>query len=433
MRILPELFENSIKSHFSDLAEGVLSAIKTQDPIPAILLNPVKPNSIKYHETIPWNKYGRTLSHRPDFITDPLYHAGTYYSQEPSSMIVGHLAKLFIGPNNTVLDLCASPGGKTLNLLNHSFNATIVANEINPVRNSILRENLAKWGASNIIVTQDEASAFRKMPGFFDFVLIDAPCSGEGMFRKDPFAIEQWSSELQEQCFLTQKEIVANGMSCLRKGGTLVYSTCTLNMRENESVGNFILKNGFEELQIPIPENWGTKKANVGHYFLPGRSLGEGLYFACFVKTTEGDVSEIEKRKTPTVISAIQINEEEISNETIVLGTSQSVVDERTTKVFNVLKEAFHIKKVGIEFSKTIKGIAKPSIEWSLSAANLNANGIDLSNEEALNYLKGNPIKSSQKGWRTVKYKNIPIGLVKGTGSRLNNHHPKNWRIRKHI
>ena len=191
---------------------------------------------------VPWSPYGRILAERPVFTLHPLFHAGCYYVQDSSAMYVGHVFRKFLPelrPGARVLDLCAAPGGKTTDLaasLRERFgdDFLLVSNEVMKDRARVLDDNVARWGDPNVVVTSVDPAAFASLGEYFDVIVADVPCSGEGMFRKDVRAEEQWSPELVKLCAARQKRILADVWPSLRRGGVLVYSTCTYEQAEND-------------------------------------------------------------------------------------------------------------------------------------------------------------------------------------------------------
>ena len=211
----------------------------------SVRLNPFKPADrplpvLEGARRVPWSPYGYILAQRPVFTLDPLLHAGAYYVQDSSAMFVGDLVRRLLEPGTfRVLDLCAAPGGKTTDVaasLRERFGDRflLVANEVMRARAAALADNLARWGDPNVVLTSVDPQAFGRLGGFFDMVIADVPCSGEGMFRKDPRAVEEWSPELVALCAARQRRILADAWPCLREGGVLVYSTCTFEEAEND-------------------------------------------------------------------------------------------------------------------------------------------------------------------------------------------------------
>ena len=225
----------------------------------SIRLNPFKGLDGPAGAPVPWSPYGRILSERPVFTLDPLFHAGCYYVQDSSAMFVGHLFRQLLAAGRTeppqnfaslipptsagqpvrVLDLCAAPGGKTTDLaasLREAYGDgfVLVANEVMKARVGVLDDNVARWGDPNVVVTSVDPAAFARLEGYFDIIVADVPCSGEGMFRKDPRAREEWSPAVVELCAARQKRILADVWPALREGGWLLYSTCTYEAAEND-------------------------------------------------------------------------------------------------------------------------------------------------------------------------------------------------------
>ncbi|MDE6483764.1 MAG: RsmB/NOP family class I SAM-dependent RNA methyltransferase, partial [Rikenellaceae bacterium] len=217
------------------------------------------------HGAVPvaWCDEGFSLPERPLFTLDPAFHGGAYYVQEAGSMFVGYLARHALDMSGSehpcVLDLCAAPGGKSTHLSSLlGERGTLVANEVIRGRVSILADNIRKWGLANTIVTGSDPAAFGAMGGLFDIMVIDAPCSGEGMFRKEPEALAQWSPDNVRMCVERGRRIIADAWDALAEGGILIYSTCTYNRHENEETVEWIADSfDTEAVDIPLPENSG--------------------------------------------------------------------------------------------------------------------------------------------------------------------------------
>jgi 16S rRNA C967 or C1407 C5-methylase (RsmB/RsmF family) len=319
--LLPQKFIEFLTEVAGDSSQLIISAIKESNPPVSIRLNPFKPvvkrvdsgttqffsadsvvhDAIITNDMIPWCSNGYYLKERPVFTLDPTFHAGAYYVQESSSMFLEMLNPLLqkLSPLN-VLDLCAAPGGKSTHLISILPPGTqITVNEVVKPRLSVLRENIIKWGVPGINVTSKEAHQFTSQ--LFDFILVDAPCSGEGMFRKDSAAISEWSEENVRMCAARQKNIVKDIWNALRPGGVLAYSTCTFNKYENDdnvlwfrnelgaqiiSLEEIYEKEGLgNSFNHKVRAEWGIKKSPQGGYqFFPGFVLGEGFYFALLYK-----------------------------------------------------------------------------------------------------------------------------------------------------
>ena len=355
---------------------------------------------------VPWCPEGFYLSGRPQFTFDPLFHAGCYYVQEAASMFVTHILRavanscvpsvasgiaessLFtLHSSLNVLDLCAAPGGKSTAMRTVLPEGSIlVSNEPNPTRAQILLENITKWGWPDCIVTNNYPRDLRKAKAKFDLILCDVPCSGEGMFRKDPQAISEWSLQNVEKCWRLQREIVADAWECLNPGGLLIYSTCTFNIKENEENVRWILDTyDAEPLTIPTDPSWNITGSLLPGFdapvyrFIPGITRSEGL-FVCVLHKFGG---------------------------TEVRRYGGARYDYRQMKGLSILVPPLHHTPV------------PPTI--------------DLPYSDALKYLRGEALvlpPGTPQGIVTVTYKGVPLGPVKNIGSRANNLYPKPWRIK---
>lgn len=296
MPMLPEQFiEQLTLSLGPERAGEVFSYIQDSQPSVAVRANPFKVSDAESLSFLPidaerstYSQWGRFLTSRPEFALDPLFHAGAYYVQEASSMYLERIMPLMAEmrqarPDGTfkVLDLCAAPGGKTthlLSMLREIPGSFLVSNEVIRTRAAVLCENVSKWGASNVVVTSNDPADFAALPGYFDVMVVDAPCSGEGMFRKDPEAVAQWSEDNVRLCAARQRRILSDVLPALRPGGLLVYSTCTFNHYEDEdNVAWLASEYGFEVLEQ--------------RHFYPGDDMaGEGFFFSLLRKDGGGDM-----------------------------------------------------------------------------------------------------------------------------------------------
>ena len=277
-------------------------------PTTAIRLNPFKPASgaTPSDTRIPWSKWGRILKERPVFTLDPLYHAGAYYVQDSSAQFVGHVFRKALAAEAdgaqpaawlNVLDLCAAPGGKTTDLAASlrercGDRFLLVANEVMRSRLGVLQENVAVWGDPRVAVTGVDPAVIGRQEGVFDVIVADVPCSGEGMFRKDPVAVREWSEETVDLCEKRARRIVADVWPALREGGLLVFSTCTFNTRENDGNVAWIARNLGATVLHPLagetwPEGFEVLPTEHGHLLVPGFVPGEGQYCAVLKKDGE--------------------------------------------------------------------------------------------------------------------------------------------------
>jgi 16S rRNA C967 or C1407 C5-methylase (RsmB/RsmF family) len=275
------------------------------DQVPSISLrtNPRKFNKLNDVEKIPWCETGIYLNERPSFTLDPIFHSGAYYVQEASSMFLEQaFRQIETGRNRIVLDLSAAPGGKSTHLLSLLDSSDLlVANEVIRSRVSVLNENIRKWGHQNVVVCSNDPADFSHLEGLFDLILIDAPCSGEGLFRRDASAIQQWSVDNTNLCSTRQRRILADIWPALKSGGYLIYSTCTFNPAENEENLQWLAENNdFESIRIPLQENWGVEEMEInglfGYRFLPHKVKGEGFFLTLIRKKDGIDSFSIPKK-----------------------------------------------------------------------------------------------------------------------------------------
>jgi 16S rRNA C967 or C1407 C5-methylase (RsmB/RsmF family)/NOL1/NOP2/fmu family ribosome biogenesis protein len=431
--------------------EAFESAIlQTVTPI-SIRLNPFKRMSDTPYEAnkpVPWCKDAFYLPERPIFTLDPAFHAGAYYVQEASSMFLHEalMQTVDFTKKLKVLDLCAAPGGKTTLLASMLNNdSLLVANEVIKTRTGVLRENLEKWGCPNIAITNAEVQDMVDLEDFFDIVVVDAPCSGEGMFRKDPKAMEEWSPENVEICVGRQKRILAEAVKMLAPNGILVYSTCTYNRQENEENCLFLEKeHNLENLKINILKNYGVKVTENGYRFYPHKIEGEGFFFSIFRnKRTFSNVKYVAHKafKSITPIPKKQSQDLKIwihdwqdfsfyqTNNGVVLALLHKFESE-----YLLLDKYLKIKWFGT-FIGTFKGNDFIP-EQGLALSNFlhpDVQKIALTKDEALCFLKKENLvlpNTNLRGWTLATYKNLPIGWLKILPNRFNNYYPQERRIR---
>ena len=292
---LPELFlERTRRLMGEEMCNALCEALEKDTPV-SVRMNMAKWEHVPVHRSeVPWSEQGYYLDGRPTFTFDPLFHAGCYYVQEASSMFVEQALRRYVTEPSVMLDLCAAPGGKsTLCRSVLPEGSLLVANEVMRNRSQVLAENLVKWGHPEVIVTNNDPADFTPLENTFDVILTDVPCSGEGMFRKDPVAVSEWSLENVDTCWQRQRRILRDIWPCLKPGGLLVYSTCTYNREENEDNVAWIAGTlGAEVLPLDVPEEWHitgnlTGEAFPVYRFLPHRTQGEGLFLAVLRKHGE--------------------------------------------------------------------------------------------------------------------------------------------------
>ena len=440
---LPEKFKDSLP--FANVLREKLLLGLLQKPLVSVRTNPFKPVDIfKSDENVPWSNNGKYLKERPEFVSDPMFHSGAYYPQEASSMFLGQILNSIDLSQKIVLDLCAAPGGKST--LINSFlpkDALLIANEVIKSRSWILKENMDKWGSSNVVVTNNDPSDFEQFLGFFDVVVVDAPCSGEGMFRKDKNAINEWSERNVNLCCTRQKRILADIIPSITNGGVLIYSTCTFNDKENRDNLKWLQENyEVENLEFEYPLGEGIVELIEGELkgfqFLPGVTKGEGFFISAMLV-----YGGREKLKVPKRIRKLRLDSWEGSSGEFLNNENKNYIIDETIHNFpeqfeSILKSIIwdlNPIKIGCKIGQNIKGKIKYSHELAFShelkkdAFEL----IEVSYEDAIRFLQKKVLSEvpNIKSWGLIAFQNQPLGWVKKVGGRLNNYYPKEFRIRK--
>jgi len=303
---LPNVFEGRMRRLLGDDYEAFERALEGA-PTVSLRVNPRKAadgREIPVEDRVPWCETGRYLTERPAFTFDPLLHAGAYYVQEAASMFLERAVGRYVTKPVVALDLCAAPGGKSTHLISTlPEGSLLVSNETIRSRSRVLAENMAKWGAPSVVVTQADAKDFGRLTHRFDLIVADMPCSGEGMFRKTPSARAEWSLEAVRLCAARQRRIVHDVWPALRPGGLFIYSTCTFNTEENEdNLRAFADTFGAEVLPVDAPEAWAVGGALTGTLpicrFWPHRTRGEGFTLAVIRKPDDGPLRATRLRPT---------------------------------------------------------------------------------------------------------------------------------------
>ncbi len=418
MAILPQAFTEQTRQLMGDVRfERYLKAFDAEEAPVSIRLNPRKTGGMMVAdgEQVPWCCDGYYLKQRPQFTMDPLLHAGCYYVQEAASMFLDEVLRQCIvhssesdkaQPNYELktmnyelkcLDLCAAPGGKST-LLRSALpdECALTSNEPMRQRYSILEENVTKWGGKNHIVTNQYAQDFRKQKQHFDLILADVPCSGEGMFRKDPATIQEWSPQQVEKCCALQRDIVSDIWPCLKAGGLFIYSTCTFNTKENEENIRWILDN-FDAEAVPIATQteWNITGSLLEGFtdpvyrFIPGITRSEGL-FMCVLRKA-GVLNP--KSSGPALVKSH-------------FTTSKGPVLTKDGK-----------QKTGNSKQQTTEACARVELDY----------------KQAVRYLRGEALVLSEdtpRGIVEVTFMGHGLGQMKNIGTRANNLYPKPWRIK---
>ena len=456
---LPVSFADRTRSLLGDEEYNKLAdALNDEQPV-SIRLNEEKlPGSSfsLFHassDRVPWSATGCYLDRRLTFTFDPLFHAGCYYVQEASSMFVEQALKQYIGERPSVmLDLCAAPGGKSTH-----------ARSVLPVirnRSQILAENLTKWGHPGVVVTNNDPADFAGLEDFFDVILTDVPCSGEGMFRKDPVAVSEWSPENVEICWQRQRRIISDIWPSLKPGGLLIYSTCTYNTKEDEENIRWMHDEfGAEILPVDAPAEWNiTGNLLAGedfpvYRFLPHRTKGEGFFLAVLRKP-EGEETQIRykstssqgKKKTgSSKVNAGASKEQLLAARAWLLSAEDYEVSANGMNItafpkeyiseLSVLQQSLRVVQAGVTLAE-VKGkdlIPNHALAMSTVQVSDAFPREEISYEQAIAYLRKEAIVLSgttPRGYVLLTYKDVPLGFVKNIGNRANNLYPQEWRIR---
>jgi 16S rRNA C967 or C1407 C5-methylase (RsmB/RsmF family) len=438
--VLPEAFRDGLKALLPEDHEALELALGTTPPV-SIRVNPAKTGG-PAGEAVPWCSTGRYLPMRPSFTLDPLFHAGAYYVQEASSMFLEQALKasgLLDGPI-LALDLCAAPGGKTtlLRSLLHP-DALVVANEVDRRRQAALQENLWKWGMPNVVITGSDPADLARIHETFHLIVVDAPCSGEGMFRKDPFAREQWSEGLVAQCAALQERIVEQAWNALMPGGILIYSTCTWESTENEDRLEQLAAWGAEPVAIPIDPVWGitltSSSGLTGHRFYPHRVRGEGFFLGIVRKPgrllTEVP-SAVPSDDHPEVRAWSHVGKQwHLSENDGVLHA----VDVRWKDAVRTIGSALRMVAPGRPIAENKGGEWRPhpALALDITLRRSVFNEVELDHNMALAFLRGQALVGEEvSGPGLAVHQGTPLGWLNGAGNRWNNRWPGPWRIRMH-
>ena len=477
--VLPVGFEEMVRGVIGDGEWDAFVEALSEEPSVSVRVNSkITDNRLQITDNsclaVKWCEHGRYLLERPKFTYDTMFHAGAYYVQEASSMFVWQALEQLVEKDAVVLDMCAAPGGKSTAIAQYlSENGFLVSNEYVPQRAHVLVENITKWGAPNCVVTNNAPRHFEKLKSRFDAILVDAPCSGEGMFRKDERAREEWSEANVEMCVERQREILQSAWEVLKPGGVLIYSTCTFNRHENEEQVQWLIDEmEAEYLPIKIGEDWGitilsenlennplplrgTPPKTGGEYegrgyrFLPHKTRGEGLFMAAVRKQITDNRLQIidnrlqsksekrkdKKNKKSTFNSQFSIDDllrgeyEVVESEGRYYAVQKERVDfvEECRKTLNVLS-------FGVQMYEQKGKDLIPQAALALSQAYIRGAypEVELSYEEAISFLRKEAIvlADAPRGFVLVTYGGLPLGWVKNIGNRCNNLYPEFWRIR---
>lgn len=457
MTELPSSFIDRTRRLLGDDYPRFEQALATESPV-SIRLNPAKcwPGR-PLGEAVPWSQEGYYLPERPAFTFDPCFHAGAYYVQEAASMFLHRVIDQYIHTPVRYLDLCAAPGGKSTDAIaSLPAGSLVVSNEVVPNRTYILAENLTKWGSPFSVVTRNEAADFARLESYFDMVATDVPCSGEGMFRKDPDAIAEWSPAGVDRCAERQRQILTDVWPALKPGGVLIYSTCTYNLEENEEMVLYLMKElGATPLTVDTDPAWGIASALVpgvtAYRFMPHLTRGEGLFMAVLRKPGEPDDSHSRlldepagkrNKKGKKTTPATPVPDEWRQRlahpddfDFVSRGDSFLAIPREYRADYQLLDRHLTLLQAGVTLA-TVKGrdyIPHPSLALSTALDLEKTPRFEADLATALAYLRRESIvlpPDQPRGYLIVAYRGFPLGWVKNLGNRANNLYPQEWRIR---
>ncbi|WP_257658568.1 methyltransferase RsmF C-terminal domain-like protein [Parapedobacter lycopersici] len=416
----------------------------------SIRINPAKPEGPDTGalERVPWCDTGYYLPERPVFTLDPLFHAGCYYVQEASSMFVAHTVQALALHAQPVIavDLCAAPGGKSTLLRTYLHpDSLLIANEPIKTRAHVLADNLVRWGHTNTVVTQNDPSAFGRLPGYADLLLVDAPCSGSGMFRKDQAVVDEWSEAVVQLCSERQRRILADSLPALKTGGVLLYSTCSYSAEENEEIADWLCEEqGMAPVAIPLVDEWGIEQTYSakwncpGYRFYPHRVRGEGFFLAAFRKVAETPVADRRRTKAAEAPNLNVLKKWLVLPArftTFNLGDDLFVFPVERREDLEMVQRMLYIRHAGTCVGKLVKGEVIPHHDLAMNIAlHPDIPRISLDRTQALDYLRKGNLSTAinpqgHTGWAIADYNGASLGWMKLMPNRVNNYYPKTWRI----
>jgi 16S rRNA C967 or C1407 C5-methylase (RsmB/RsmF family)/NOL1/NOP2/fmu family ribosome biogenesis protein len=399
-------------------------------------------------EPVAWSKYGRYLAERPSFTLDAWFHAGKYYVQEASSMFVEHIFRTVADEGVRILDLCAAPGGKsTLYSTLTGLGGMVVANEVIRSRAGILADNIRKWGLGNVVVTNNDPAHFTALHEWFDIVAVDAPCSGEGMFRKSKEARAEWSADNVKLCAARQRRILADAWETLRPGGVLIYSTCTFNRIENEDNIAWLVENfDCADAGVEVPAEWNIMETEASGMrcfrFLPHRTKGEGFFACAIVKGGQRGRPTNPKPRKQLFNDVPRQSLAELRKwvgqaefmRFAAIGDSIYGYYDATYADIKTASESLNAIHSGICMGQLFGGKLKPdhSLAMFHDLAHGAANAAELSQQDAVRFLQKETladISTLAEGLNIATYMGAPLGWAKRIGARVNNLYPRTMAI----
>ena len=446
---LPKQFSQRMQFQLENEYDAFSTVLDSVPPV-SIHIHPIKGDTdlidLKLTRRVPWCKSGYYLDQRPVFTLDPAFHAGAYYVQEASSMIIDYVVRELISSTDIkILDLCAAPGGKST-LISSILNGEglLVSNETISSRTPALIHNLIKWGYANQIVTCSDPERFKSLKNYFDLILIDAPCSGEGLFRKDPESRKEWSEHNVFQCVLRQKRILDAAQHSVKPGGYLVYSTCTYNPDENSNQLRDLVLTEWECVRLNKIKEWNfteiSKNDSIGYQAYPHKVEGEGFFISVLKKPGKEDQKSLLQGNSLNWIKKPSMLEEYLPS----------------IPAFDFFEHNQRIHFFSKEYARDLEIISHYLRIVGAGCATGEFKGDDfipdhalsqsiyltpefrhkqLSKTEAINYLKRVPPPNSveQRGYLISKYNKHNLGWLKGIQGRFNNLYPSEYRIKSNF
>lgn len=427
--MLPELFLQRMKDQLGEEYPAFLGSLERPRAV-ALRYNPLKgaaPELPFAEDPVPWEPMGRYYRDTARPGLHPFHEAGVYYLQEASAMSA--VALLDPKPGEYICDLCAAPGGKTTQIAGRMMGeGLLLSNEINPKRAKILSRNVERLGVPNALVTnEDPRRLAERFSGFFDRVLIDAPCSGEGMFRKEEAAVADWSPEIVAMCARRQLEILGSGAEMVRPGGRLVYSTCTFSREENEETVRAFLESHPEFTPETVEAPWFTSGENGSYRLWPHKLLGEGHFAAVLRKTGETPDRELPRKRETGKYPIWERFAKDLDlclpqGDILPFGSELYLVPAEMPEL-----RGLRVLRAGLELGQEKQGRFEPAHALALYLKTAK-NTLELSEETVGKYLHGDVIPGKVTGWCLVTVGGYSIGWGKGDGSVLKNHYPKGLR-----
>ena len=451
MQPLPPQFVVNMRHQLGDSsAEALFEALESSSPI-SVRLNPYKWHGEEFGTAVPWCEWGRYLDTRPQFTTEIPFVAGAYYVQEAGSQFIAHILKTEGVDGGKIIDMCAAPGGKTtLYSALVGDRGLVLANEYVRNRANVLADNVRKWGLGNVVVINNDPQHIAAFEQWADVVAVDAPCSGEGMFRKDEVARSEWTAQSVDMCAARQMDILRQAWKSLKAGGLLIYSTCTFNTTEDEGILEQMTSEWGEEIEpsteIVVSDNWGVECIKVGDFqgfrFFPHRVKSEGFFVAVARKRADvGGRSVVPKPRKKIMTDAPREAIKELSRWVVNQDTLRFAVVAESyyaypLEYFETIRSLANNLTViysGVEMGQIFKGKLKP--EWSLSQSvwyNRDVvPSVELGREEALDYLRKKDVSAGVfvEGINLVSSDGYALGFVKRVGNRVNNGYPNSLKI----